>query len=479
MTLTHQQQDLLRALPGVDTLMAQMQDDLALQQIPKRILLRAIRDTLEAQRNAIISGSNTSEMIKPTVQTMQPQILSRAANLQANNLMKAVNATGIIVHTNLGRSCLASSAIENLTAIAESYSNLEFDLATGQRGSRYGAVEDLLCELSGAEAALAVNNNAAAVLLSLDTLARDKTVVLSRGEMVEIGGSFRIPDVMAKSGARLKEVGTTNRTHLKDYANAISTETGLLLKVHTSNYSIVGFTASVGLDELVALASKFNLPVMEDLGSGNLIKLEPAGLSSEPTVQESVCAGVDVVTFSGDKLLGGPQAGLIVGKKAIVDRIKTNPLTRALRIDKLTLAALESTLLLYRDETQALEHIPTLRMIHTQLPEIEHRARRLVEGLVVLADERLSSRFCELPSRVGGGALPTIELPSCCVGIAIKGMSANAVDDGLRSQNPPVIGRIENDLFIIDPRTLLAGQIDTVVRAIEILLKQQPSGDSK
>jgi L-seryl-tRNA(Ser) seleniumtransferase len=289
--------------------------------------------------------------------------------------------------------------------------------------------------------------------------------------MVEIGGSFRIPDVMAKSGAILTEVGTTNRTHLKDYENAISSETGLLLKVHTSNYRIVGFTASVELPDLVALAKTFELPVMEDLGSGNFIQFEAAQLASEPTVQASVQAGVDIVTFSGDKLLGGPQAGLIVGKKAIVDQIKSNPLTRALRIDKLTLAALESTLRLYRDIPKALAQIPTLRMLCSQLPEIEQLARRLADALDDLKNERLRTTLCDLPSRVGGGALPTIELPSCCVGTAIQGLSANAIDKAFRAHDPPIIGRIENDLYIIDPRTVLEDEAELIVRAFERLLE--------
>jgi L-seryl-tRNA(Ser) seleniumtransferase len=276
---------------------------------------------------------------------------------------------------------------------------------------------------------------------------------------------------MSKSGGILREVGTTNRTHLKDYENAISSETGLLLKVHTSNYRIVGFTASVELPDLVALAKTFELPVMEDLGSGNFIQFEAAQLASEPTVQASVQAGVDIVTFSGDKLLGGPQAGLIVGKKAIVDQIKSNPLTRALRIDKLTLAALESTLRLYRDIPKALAQIPTLRMLCSQLPEIEQLARRLADALDDLKNERLRTTLCDLPSRVGGGALPTIELPSCCVGAAIQGLSANAIDKAFRAHDPPIIGRIENDLYIIDPRTVLKDEAELIVRAFERLLE--------
>ncbi len=475
MKLSDQQQTLLRQLPGVDRLLIQLRKDHTVQDIPKRVLLIAIRDTLEQLRHTILSSADAAALPETDEATLLAQIVSRASKLQKNNLIRAINATGVVVHTNLGRSCLAQAAVDNLIRIAGSYSNLEFDLEAGKRGSRYRAVEALLCELSGAEAAIAVNNNAAAVMLCLDTLARGKSVVLSRGEMVEIGGSFRIPDVMAKSGAILKEVGTTNRTHLRDYENAISSETGLLLKVHTSNYRIMGFTASVELPELVSLAKKFGLPVMEDLGSGNFVEFDVPQLSSEPTVQASVKAGVDVVTFSGDKLLGGPQAGLIVGKKTIVDQIKSNPLTRALRIDKLTLAALESTLQLYRDIPLAQAQIPTLRMLCVQLPEIEQRARHLVEALADLGDERLDTTLCELPSRVGGGALPTMELPSCCVGATIRGLSANAIDNAFRAFDPPVIGRIENDLFIIDPRTVLEGESELIVDTFKRLLEMSPN----
>ncbi len=471
MKLSGQQQTLLRKLPGVDRLLVQLRQDQTVQDIPKQVLLMAIRDTLEQQRHTILSNADAAALPEMNETAILAQIVSRASKLQKNNLIRAINATGVVVHTNLGRSCLAQAAIDNLVRIAGSYSNLEFDLESGRRGSRYRAVEALLCELSGAEAAIAVNNNAAAVLLCLDTLARGKSVVLSRGEMVEIGGSFRIPDVMAKSGAILTEVGTTNRTHLRDYENAISSDTGLLLKVHTSNYRIMGFTASVELPELVALAKKFGLPVMEDLGSGNFIQFDVAQLISEPTVQASVQAGTDVVTFSGDKLLGGPQAGLIVGKQAIVEQIKSNPLTRALRIDKLTLAALESTLQLYRDIPKALAQIPTLQMLCSQRPEIEQRARHLADALAGLKDKRFRTALYDLPSRVGGGALPTIELPSCCVGTAIQGLSANAIDKALRASDPPIIGRIENDLFIIDPRTVLEDEPELIVQAFKRLLE--------
>jgi L-seryl-tRNA(Ser) seleniumtransferase len=480
MPVTLEQQTLLKQLPAVDRLIAAAQQDLRLHDLPKTLLTRAIREILETERRRILQ-SPPQPPVHPedlSAQSLLRRVAQRAADLQAYTLQTVINATGIVVHTNLGRSCLAPAAVDHVSTIARSYSNLEFDLSRGRRGSRYSAVEDLLCELSGAEAALAVNNNAAAVLLCLDTLAHGREVVISRGELVEIGGSFRIPDVMSKSGAVLKEIGTTNRTHLRDYENAIGSNTGLLLKVHTSNYAIVGFTAAVGLTELAALGAKFNLPVMEDLGSGNLIDLSRYGLAVEPTVQHSVDSGADVVTFSGDKLLGGPQAGLIVGKKEIIDRIKSNPLTRALRIDKLTLAALEATLRLYRDEPRALEQIPTLRMLTIARPEIERRARQLAAVLEALSDERLHVTLCDLPSQAGGGALPTLMLPSYGVSIRIRGLSVNGVESALRGQRPAIIGRIENDLFLMDARTLLDEELPIISAAFQRLLNPPDSGET-
>ncbi len=432
----------------------------------KSVLLKAIREILEARRHAILADPDRITDQGLSEEKLMDQAIARASDIESFNLKRVVNATGVVVHTNLGRSCLAAEAIEHMNATAAHYANLEFDLAIGRRGSRYSTVEDILCELSGAQAAMVVNNNAGAVLLCLDTLARDKEVIISRGELVEIGGSFRIPDVMARSGGVLKEVGTTNRTHLRDYENAVGSDTGLLLKVHTSNYNIIGFTASVPLADLAALGDRFKLPVMEDLGSGNFIDLAAHGLMAEPTVQASVQAGAHVVTFSGDKLLGGPQAGLIVGRKAIIDRIKQNPLTRALRIDKLTLAALEATLHLYRDPAEAVRRIPTMRMLLMQKPEIEQRAHQLKHSLEQMNHPRLSVQLLDLSSRAGGGALPLLELPSCCVGIRIDGLSANGIENMLRRYETPIIGRIENDLYLVDPRTLLEDEIEIIVAAI-------------
>jgi L-seryl-tRNA(Ser) seleniumtransferase len=317
---------------------------------------------------------------------------------------------------------------------------------------------------------MAVNNNAGAVLLALETMAAGKKVIVSRGELVEIGGSFRIPDVMAKSGGILCEVGTTNRTHLRDYENAVDEQTALLLKVHKSNYSVVGFSAEVSLKDLVALGRKHQVPVMEDLGSGTFIDFSRYGLLKEPTVQESVSAGVDIITFSGDKLLGGPQAGLVVGKKTCIDRIKKNPITRALRIDKLTLAALESTLRLYRDEEKAVQAIPTLRMMLQPIAALQEKATRLKKMLESAGHKRLVVASLDLVSRPGGGSLPLLELPSKGLGLRIEGLSANAIEKSLRLNSPPIIGRIEDDLYTMDMRTLQDDELETIRSAFETLL---------
>jgi L-seryl-tRNA(Ser) seleniumtransferase len=310
------------------------------------------------------------------------------------------------------------------------------------------------------------------VLLCLDTIARGREVIVSRGELVEIGGSFRVPDVMAKSGSILKEVGTTNRTHMTDYENAMNDNTALLLKVHRSNYSVVGFTAEVSLKELVELGKRHGRPVMEDLGSGTFIDFSKYGLVREPTVQESVAADADVVTFSGDKLLGGPQAGIIVGKQHLLEQIKKNPLARALRIDKLTLAALEATFCLYRDEAKAVRRIPTLRMLTMDIHEIKQKASKLMENLKKIDASRLRIGLIERFSKAGGGSLPLLELPSKCLRIQIVGLSANSLEINMRKNSPPIIGRIEDDAFIIDPRTLRDDDLPIIESAFEHLLKR-------
>jgi len=473
MTANKKNQELLRQLPGIDHILETAKTDPWFETIPKSVLVRSARSAVEQVRKVILEKKEkTTEMVmsdKAFIEKIK-QIVEKEIS---PNLVRVVNATGIVVHTNLGRSLLPAEAVENMVSVAGRYSNLEFDLSVGARGSRQDVVEDIICEISGAPGAVVVNNNAGAVLLSLDTLAKGKKVIISRGELVEIGGSFRIPDVMKKSGALLNEIGTTNRTHPADYENAIESETGLLLKVHTSNYSVVGFTKGVSLLELVDLGKKYGLPVMEDLGSGTFIDFSKFGLLKEPTVQESVSTGADLVTFSGDKLLGGPQAGIIVGARDIMDKIKKNPLTRALRTDKLTLAALESTLGLYRDPEKAIDRIPTLRMLTLPLANIENSAKLLADGLKALGHPGLEIMLLNVSSKAGGGSLPLLDLPSKCVGVRIHGMSANEIERNMRNNTPPIIGRIEGDLFNMDLRTIQDDELPIIKNAFRNILNRE------
>lgn len=466
------QQSLLRKLPGVDHVLELWDKTQPVEDVPRTVLVRSIRTTLDQLRTRILAGD---ELLNETVLS-DNQLLNLAAQAVNKsmefNLKRVINATGVVVHTNMGRSLLRESVARHVAEISSRYSNLEFDLEIGARGSRYSSVEDILCEVSGAEAAMVVNNNAGAVFLSLETLAKGKEVIVSRGELVEIGGSFRIPDVMARSGARLVEVGTTNRTHLSDYEGAIRDETALLLKVHTSNYSIVGFTAEVSLKDLVALGAKYHLPVMKDLGSGSFVDFSKYGLIKEPTVQETVAAGADVVAFSGDKMLGGPQAGIIVGRKDPLERIKKNPVNRALRIDKMTLAALEATLHLYRDESKAVSAIPTLRMLTLPPKVIANKAKRLRNRLRKQGNDRLEAVIINSSSRVGGGALPLQELPTRCVSIRIKGLSANRIERIMLGATPPIVGRIENDLFVMDMRTVQDEEIAMIASTFREVLAE-------
>ncbi|NTV13479.1 MAG: L-seryl-tRNA(Sec) selenium transferase [Desulfobulbaceae bacterium] len=468
--LSAQARALLQAIPKVDEFLGWLATEgLEITSLVKE----TVRETLEEGRAAILAG-NLGSQADLAREQLYEVVQAKLARRTAPNFIRVINATGVVIHTNLGRSVLPAEAMARINAVGAGYSNLEFDLATGKRGSRYSLVEKLLCQLTGGEAALVVNNNAAAVLLALDTLAKGREVIVSRGQLVEIGGSFRIPEVMAHSGARLVEVGATNRTHLRDYQAAITPETALLLKVHTSNYRIIGFTAEVPLRELVELGHDHQLPVMEDLGSGCLLDLSRHGLLKEPTVREVVAAGPDVVTFSGDKLLGGPQAGIIVGRREIIARIKRNPLNRALRIDKFTLAALEAVLRLYQDEQQALARIPTLAMLSQSPAEIGRKARRLVRLLAKPLAGRAVVATRPTVSRVGGGALPEHDLPSQAVSLAPGSFSVNRLEELLRQGPEPVIGRIENDLFLLDLRTVAATEIKPLATIILKAFGVQP-----
>jgi L-seryl-tRNA(Ser) seleniumtransferase len=368
------------------------------------------------------------------------------------NLKKVINGTGIVIHTNLGRSCINEQMAKEIYKIASNYSNLEFNLETGKRGHRYTHVEDIICLLTGAESALVVNNNAAAVMLVLDTLAKGKEAIVSRGELVEIGGSFRIPDVMERSGTILKEVGTTNKTHLRDYQHAISSETGMLLKVHTSNYRILGFTESVNREDLVALGKDNNIPVYEDLGSGLLFDFSNYFSMTEPTIKEVVNSGVDIVSFSGDKMLGGPQTGIIIGKKEYIEKMKYNQLTRALRVDKMTLAALEITLRQYFDKKLTIKNIPTIRNIIIDSSEIKKKADKLFNLLAEI--DKLNLEIIKDTSQVGGGSMPLTEFETYALNISVDNISPNNLAKSLRMCNFPIVGRIKNESFLLDLRTI-------------------------
>jgi len=452
----------LRRLPSVDQLVRRLTDRRELAGIPRARLTAAVRDAVDGERRRVRAGGDGAG---DPGERLAAQVIAALSSAGVFSLRPVVNATGVVLHTNLGRALMSDLAVARMTAAARAYSNLELDLATKERGSRYSHVEPLLRRLSGAEDALVVNNNAAAVLLALETLARGKEVVVSRGELIEIGGEFRIPDIMARSGARLREVGTTNRTHLRDYAEAIGSDTALLLKVHTSNYRVVGFTADVPSRALAALGRERGIPVMEDLGSGSLVDLRPWGLPYEPTVPEVVASGVDLVTFSGDKLLGGPQAGIVVGSHDLVGRLKKNPLNRALRIDKFTIGALEATLHAYEAGT-ALQTVPTLRLLTEPLVSIRGRARRLLGRLDPRVRKRLAATVADDRSQVGGGALPTVELPTAVLAVGATAADARELDEALRRAVPPVIGRIADDRLLLDCRTILPAEVPTVAAAL-------------
>lgn len=458
---------MFRQIPSVDELLVTSGIKSMLSTIPRALVLRAIRQVLDELREEIRKAPVGDEMPDVGLSTVVDQITRRVSILSQPSLRQVINATGVIVHTNLGRSPVPKRVITAFNSLAGCYSNLEYDLNTGKRGSRYVHVQDILRELTGAEDALVVNNNAAAVLIALDTIAKGKEVVISRGQLVEIGGSFRMPDVMRKSGAKMFEVGTTNKTTIRDYEAAIVSDTALFLKVHMSNFQIVGFTQEVSLEELVGLGRKYSIPVMEDLGSGCLIDLSRYGLKKEPTVQDSVEKGADIITFSGDKMLGGPQCGIILGKKDIISKIKANQLNRALRVDKLTLIALQETLSMYRDEEKAIRQIPTLRMICQSYPSVCRKAERL-RGLIGKTDTSnfvisLSDGF----SQVGGGALPLEGIKSRLLCLSPRRLSASHIVEFLRSYDPPVVVRLEKNNVLLDLRTIQEKEVKIVAAAIQ------------
>jgi len=446
---------LLRQLPSVNELLRTPQLQTALSGLSRPFATEVIRQTLGRARQEILATPADRLPMQWDREAFLHTVAEALEAARRPALKRVINATGVVIHTNLGRSPLSETAQAAILEAARSYSNLEYDLEQGMRGSRQALLEELLTELTGAEAALVVNNNAAAVMLALNTLAAGREVIISRGQLVEIGGSFRMPEIMAVSGAILKEVGTTNKTYLRDYEQAITSNTALLLKVHPSNFRILGFTREVSLADLVALGRRYGLPVMEDLGSGCLVDLSRFGLEKEPTVQDTVAAGPDLVTFSGDKLLGGPQAGVILGRREVVERLKNNPQMRALRPDKLTLAGLEATLRLYLEEPRAVAQLPTLAMITRPLAEVERQAKRLARKIKQTFAGRFQVDIRESIARVGGGALPQEPLPSRALALTLPPLAAHQLEARLRRSSPPVIARVEHDTLLLDVRTLL------------------------
>lgn len=456
--------ELLRKLPKVDILLQHSKVEEAFENNSRVLVIEAVREALEDTRKNILEGNIQEFTIEDIINTFNDIL----AKKNKTKLRKVINAAGIVIHTNLGRSLLCDKAVNQVEDIIKNYNNLEYDIDKGARGSRYSHIEDIIKEITGAEAALVVNNNAAAVMLVLNTLCEEKEAIVSRGQLVEIGGSFRVPEVMKFSKAKLVEVGTTNRTHLYDYENNITENTGVLLKVHTSNFKILGFTEEVSAEELTKLGEKYDVPVVEDIGSGVLINLQSYGLSYEPTVQESVKKGIDVITFSGDKMLGGPQAGIIIGKKKYIDKIKKNQLTRALRVDKMTLAALEATLKCYLDEETAIKEIPTLNMMLTPPEEIKKKAQLLKRKLST-APKHFSFHIEEDYSMVGGGSMPEEKLKTYVVKVKSSKFSAKELEGELRNYETPIISRISNDEIYLDLRTIFKEDFEIILNALKAL----------
>jgi L-seryl-tRNA(Ser) seleniumtransferase len=446
----------LRALPSVDRLVTDASAEPWFISLTREYVTRHCRAVLDQLRARIARGDDL-----PAEQLEDSAILSAVASRivaeRETRLLAVVNATGTVLHTNLGRALLPQAAIDAVSRVAGRPVTLEYDLANGGRGRREELIQTLLLDLTGAAAATVVNNNAAAVLVAVNSLASGREVIVSRGELVEIGGAFRIPDILARSGAILREVGTTNRTHPADYERAIGPDTALLLKVHTSNYRVVGFSSEVSLRELVTIGRAYHLPVMEDLGSGALVDLEQFGLPKEPVVAEQVALGADIVTFSGDKLLGGPQAGLVVGTRACLTLITDNPLHRAVRCGKLTIAALEATLKVYLGSANVVAAIPTLRMLARPLDEMAALGAGVVPALERILGDSFAVSLEDSTSQVGSGALPTDELPTKVIAITSSLMSAARVAERFRTARPPIIGRINDGRFLLDLRTIFDG----------------------
>ena len=462
---------MLKKLPKIDEviLLLEKKDIYALA--PREIVKETCRMVVQNLRGKIVDAKKkgTAEFSADAA-GVAGEVEKIIRGLYRYNLRRVVNATGVILHTNLGRAPLCPEALQRILEVGRGYSNLEFDLITGERGQRYDHVSRLICALTHAQDALIVNNNAAAVLLVVNTLAEGKEAIVSRGELIEIGGEFRIPEIIRKSAARLREVGTTNRTRLSDYEKAINKETGMILKVHTSNFRIVGFTEEADIETLVALGQSRGIPVMDDLGSGCLINLDNYGLEHEPTIREVLATGVDVVTFSGDKLLGGPQAGIILGKKEILEKIKKNPVNRALRIDKFTLAALEATLMHYLDPVKATEKLRPLQALTEPVEAVKKRAHKLINKLQKSKFDSLEFFLRDDFAAAGGGSLPTQKIPTVLVGIKNKKMPTSRMEEKLRKLDVPVIVRVDKDEILIDLRTVSEDEFALIIEGLSQII---------
>ncbi len=458
--------NIFRNIPSVNQLLESPQLKKMVEQVNHKVVVDGVRTFIDDLKEKVQEAAEDIEI--PTPADMADHIADWLTREDQPALRSAINGTGIILHTGLGRAPLCKAAIDEVAAISSGYASVEIDMHSGQRSQRVNAVQRLLCELTGAEAAVVVNNNAAATMITLASMAGGKEVIVSRGQLIEIGGSYRLPDVMECSGCKLKEVGTTNKTRKSDYENAIHEETGALLKVHPSNFEIVGFTATVSTREMVEVGRKHGVPVIDDVGSGALIDFSKYGLDDEPVVSQSIADGADVALFSGDKLIGGPQCGIIVGKKMYIDAILANPLMRAMRVGKMTLAALSATLKQYRNIDTAEQSIPLLTMLSTPSANLKMRAEKIsaqVSGLGNVGQcEVIESR-----AMLGGGSLPTQELPSFAIAVPVEGRSANWIAQKLRDAEPGVIGRVHKDRFMIDMRTVFPSQDASLVGAIETL----------
>lgn len=460
---------LFTMLPSVDEVLGNEKIKKVLEEYPRSLVLESVRQSIDEKRKLIANLKDNDEEIKIKLEYIIEESIKKIKINYSLSLKTVINGTGVILHTNLGRSLLSESIKDEVWKTASRYSNLEYNIDAGERGSRYVHLVDMIKKLTGAEDVIVVNNNAAAVLLVLNTLAKDGEAIVSRGELVEVGGAFRIPSIMSLSGTKLVEVGATNKTHITDYEEAISENTKVLMKVHTSNYKILGFTENVEVDELSLLSKKYNIPLIEDLGSGVFIDLSKYGLSYEPTVLNSINKGADIVTFSGDKMLGGPQAGIIVGKKEYIQKMKKNQLTRALRVDKITICALEATLRIYLDEDKAIREIPTLRMLTYTIEELYNKAENLfnlLNNLNLDAHISIEDNF----SQVGGGSMPIEKLNTHVISIIPNKMSVSFLERKLRLSDSNIIGRIYENKYLLDIRTIFEDEFELIAKELKILI---------